>query len=497
MMRLTVAELALATGKDENYVRQHIRRKNLKAGKDGHRVVIELAEAARWAKERGLPFSQATGTLEVGDEVGTRAARMTVLASLGTDGTSENVFTHIRHRDRRSLGPWDKGENPNWYNDTILGENAGETKGLSLHRYDGTMAKCQELVKRILQEGKLDIEGLEIQFTLESKPQRHWTHQEHTSSGARSLYSPFGSSSAEITEYWCFDPEIQKRWAATLQASEEAAQKLADALHFPINKRADRVGNLMVSRALDNVESEIVSRNDNQLILRVASRDWVEPPPGAYTAIVWADYSGDRVMRRSIEISNSETVLNHESDIDLVGYEIYSSRDGVCLDRYEAHLIKAINLQLSMSGPPVELNIVGPRKGYSIKRQLDTNTIASNFTVSHDDGDGLDQAIRRKHLEHIARETDRAARDEGSLYRFSPEQVDEAVEHIAQLVRGETNSEGPIYFSRPSLQWGKSDRIQSADGNSGGGQWATPVHLVRALEKHTEDEWHNTSNQTS
>ena len=36
-MRLTVADLALAIGKDENYVRQHIRRKNLTAEKDGGR----------------------------------------------------------------------------------------------------------------------------------------------------------------------------------------------------------------------------------------------------------------------------------------------------------------------------------------------------------------------------------------------------------------------------------------------------------------------------
>ena len=63
-MGLTVAELALTIGKDENYVRQHIRRKNLAARKDGRRVFVEEAEAARWAKERGAaiqPGSQSTG----------------------------------------------------------------------------------------------------------------------------------------------------------------------------------------------------------------------------------------------------------------------------------------------------------------------------------------------------------------------------------------------------------------------------------------------------
>ena len=450
-MPLTVAELALAIGMDENYVRQHIRRKNLRAGKDGRRVFIEEAEAARWAKERGLPFSQATGTLEFGDEVSTRAARITMLAILGTDGTSRNVFTLIRHRDRRSLGPWDKEEDLSWHCATVPVENAGETKGLSFYRYDGMWTDCQEFVDRILREGKLDIEGHEVQFTLESKPQRHWAFQEHTSSGAEPLNSPFSSSSAEITEYWCFDPETQERWITGLQASEEAAQKMVDALHFPINKRSDRVGNLMIARALDAVESEIASRHDNRLILRVASRDWAEPPPGAYSATVWADYSGDKVIHQSIEISNSETVLDHESDIDLVGYEINRSSDGVCINRYEAHLIKEINFQIAMSGPPTELSIHVPRRGYSIKRQMDTNSIASTFSVASDDSDGLDQAIRKKHLVHVARETDRAARNEGSLYRFGPDQVDEAVEHIAQLVRAKANSEGPIYFSDPHL----------------------------------------------
>ena len=92
-MRLTVADLALAIGKDENYVRQHIRRKNLTAEKDGGRVFVEEAEAVRWAKERGLPLTQAIITPESDGEVSTRAARMTVLAVRAPNGTAANMFT--------------------------------------------------------------------------------------------------------------------------------------------------------------------------------------------------------------------------------------------------------------------------------------------------------------------------------------------------------------------------------------------------------------------
>ena len=447
-MSLTVAELALTIGKDENYVRQHIRRKNLAARKDGRRVFVEEAEAARWAKERGLPFSQAARTLESDDEVSTHAARMTVLAIRGNDGTSTNVFTLIRHRDRRSLGPWDKEEPLNWYCDTVPVESAGETKALSFYRCDGIMAQCQELVKQILQEGNLDIEGHEVQFTLDCKPRHHWAYQEHTSRGAGSLDSPFSNSSAEITEYWCFDSETQERWATTIQAASEAAHKMAAALHFPINQRSDRTGNLMIAKAQDAVKGEITARQDNRLILRVASRDWTEPPSGAYSATVWAGHSGDKVLHRSIEISNSETVLSRESDINLIGYEIYRNNDGECIDRYEANLVKEIHFQLAVSGPPTELNIHAPRKGYSIKRQINTSSTASTFSVTDYASEALDQAIRKKYLQYIAREADQAARGDGKC-RFTPEQVDEAVEHLAQLVRPKPGQQGPIYFVDP------------------------------------------------
>ena len=450
-MSLTIADLALAIGKDENYVRQHIRRNNLTARKNGRRVFVEEEEAIRWAKERGLPFTQAFGTLESEDEVSTHAARMTVLAIRGTDGIERNVFTLIRHRDRRSLGPWDKEENLNWYCDTVPVENAGDTKSLSFYRCDGTMARCQELVKRILQEGKLNIQGDEVRFVLERKPRHHWAYQEHTSSGTGSLKSPFSNNSAEITEYWCFDADTQELWTTTVQAAAETAEKMASALHFPINQRSDRAGNLAIAQAQNAVESEITARQGNHLILRVASKDWEKPPPGALSATVWADCSGDKVMRRSIAIGDSETVLNHESDVDLLGYEIYRNSNGECIDRYEANLLKDMSFQIVVSGPPTELNILVPRKGYSIKRQINTNSTASTFSVTDEVTESPDQGIRKKYLEYIARETDRAARKEGNLYRFSPERADEAIEHLAQLIRPKTSFKGPIYLVDPYL----------------------------------------------
>ena len=458
-MSLTVAELALAIGKDENYVRQHIRRGNLEARRDGRRVLVEEAEAARWAKKRGLPFGQTVWPLELDDQDGSRSARMTVLAIRGTDGTSRNVFTLIRHRDRRSLGPWHKEEYPGWYSDTVPVGNVGETTSLSLYRLDGLMADFQELIQLVLREGKLIIDGNEVHFALVSKPRHHWAHQEHTQTSTDSLKSWFNNLSAEITEYWCFDSEMQDQWMTTVEAAPETAEKMAEALHFPINRRSDRTGNLMIAKAQDSVESEIMAVQGNRLILRVESGDWAEPPPDAYSATVWASHCGDKVMRRSVEISNSETVLNHESDIDLIGCEIYRNSNGECIDRYEANLITEISVQMSVSRPPTEVSIHGPRKGSLIKRQINTNSTDSAFSVTDKDSEGMGQMIRQKYRDHISRENDKAARRDGKC-RFRRGQVDEAVEHLARLVRPKPGQNGPIYFVDPHFKGESESEIK-------------------------------------
>jgi hypothetical protein len=146
-MSLTIAELALIVGKDENYVRQHIRRKNLAAKKQGRRVLVEESEAARWAKERGLPFSQTIVTLGLDQGVGERAARMTVLALRTPDGTAVNVFTLVRHRNRDSLGPWGYAQSMDWHREIVTVENSELLESLELYRLDTTFEECQEIVQ--------------------------------------------------------------------------------------------------------------------------------------------------------------------------------------------------------------------------------------------------------------------------------------------------------------------------------------------------------------
>ena len=454
-MRLTVADLALAIGKDENYVRQHIRRKNLAAEKDGRRVYVEEAEAVRWAKERGLPITQAIRTPESDGEVSKRAARMTVLALQEPNGTSTNMFTLIRHRDHKSLGPWAENENLNWQRETTSVENADQAESLMLYRLDATLAKCQEIVKRILQTGVLDIEGSEIQYSIEQSPRHHWTYRNHTAIHQEVLVTPFARHSAEITEYWCFDSETQARWMAALKVAEEASRAMAKVLHFPLDQRPDRAGNLVIASAQDAIESEITANRGKNLILRVTGKSWTSPPPGAYSATVWARHSGDKVAQCSMEITEPETVISCEADTDRVGYAIYRNSDGQCIDQYEAFLMKSIGIDMVVAGPEVKMNI--KTNGNSIKVGTSLGTRHETIRIEDNKSEKIDQAIRTKHLSYRAWERDQSARKEGSLARFGPEQVEEAVAYFTNLIGQERSSEGPIYFADPHFMGEKPD----------------------------------------
>ena len=457
-MELTIADLALAVGKDQNYVRQHIRRKNLVARREGRRVLVEESEAARWAKERGLPFGQTIATLRLDDEVGERTARVTVLAHRAPDGTATNMFTLVRHRDRNSLGPWAYAENPNWYREIIAVENSERAESLELYRLDTTFPECREIVEQILQNGALMVGDEEIRYTLEPNPRRHWAYREHTKSHAELLESPFGRHSAEITEYWCFDPETQERWLETLGVAGEAAIEMAKILHFPLARRLDRVGNLVIASAQDAIQGEITANRGRDLILRVQGNDWTTPPPGTYSATVWADHSGDRVVQRSIEISEPETVIGCETDTDLVGLAIYRNSDGQCIDQYEAHLIMSIEMDLVIGGPEVRMNIKTQRKSIKVGTTLDT--ARETIRVEDSGSSEVDQAIRAKSLSYRAWEKDQSAREAGDLVRFAPEQVGEAIDYITNLIRQQSKSEGPIYFADPYFL---GDKVSDAE----------------------------------
>ena len=170
-MNLTIAELARAVNQSETYVRQHIHRKHLHTKREGRSVSVEPDEAARWARERGLPFVPPERLTVTAGAMETRTARMTVLTWHTPGAQPRNLFTLIRHRQQDTLGPWARDPDEIWSSDDLGNE-------LRLFSFDASFERCQENVDQVLHSGMLEIEGLEIQYDLEPTPRRHWAYRD-------------------------------------------------------------------------------------------------------------------------------------------------------------------------------------------------------------------------------------------------------------------------------------------------------------------------------
>ena len=162
-MRLTIQELARAVSKSENYVRQHINRKHLAVQRDERRISVTLDEAARWARERGLPFVLPANAWPSTGAMKRRTARMTVLTQLRTGERHRNLLTIVRHRRQDALSPWSNEPEETWKSDDL-------GNGLRLYSIDASFVHCQALVDQILESATLPIDGVEIHYALEPIP---------------------------------------------------------------------------------------------------------------------------------------------------------------------------------------------------------------------------------------------------------------------------------------------------------------------------------------
>ena len=439
-MNLTIAELVQAVDKSENYIRQHIHRKHLtvqKDGRNGRNVSVALDEAMRWASERGLPFnlpalaSVTTGATE------DRTARMTVLTWHAPGAQPCNLFTLIRHRRKDALGPW-AGEPDETWSSVNLGHE------LRLFSFDASFECCQALVNHILDTGTLEIDGLGIHYALESIPRHHWAYRDKRPLADASVLSPFERHSAEIIEYWSLTAESRRHWLKVLASLQgEALPQLAH-LGFPLVRRLDRVGNLMIAAAQDTIACELeVSRNQT-LIFHV---DADELLPGEYRASVWASHSGDEVLRREVPVALGRTVIELVSDIDHIGFAIFRTADGQCVDLMEVFLIMEASVRVEIqSGPTLHLRNRQSRTTHTVNP---SGSVSMINVHSDDDSAELDKEIRRLWLDRQVHERENIARREGNFVRFRPAKFEQAVQHFTRLLRQDADQTVPIYLADP------------------------------------------------
>ena len=434
-MYITIAELARAVDKSETYIRQHIHRKHLAVRKDGRNVSVALDEAMRWASERGLPFNFPARTSVTTGAMKDRIARMTVLVWQASGAQPRNLFTLIRHRRQDTLGPW-AGEPEEALSSVDLGHE------LRLFFFEASFERCQALADRILDSGTLEIDGLEIHYALKPIPRRHWAYRDDRLLADASMRSPFARHSAEIIEYWSFTAEPRKHWLKVIESLQGKKPPQLVRLGFPLDHRPDRVGNLMIAGAEDAVTFNLVARRNQTLMLHVDAKELL---PETYRASVWASHSGDEVLRRDVLVTLGQIEIGLASDVDHIGFAIFRTADGQCVDLMEAFLIMEVGVRMEVeSSPTLHLR---DRRSHFTHRITPSGSVSTINVQSDQDSAELDKGIRRLWLNRRIQEQETSARREGNFARFGPDEFEKAVQYFIDLLRQDSDRTEPIYLA--------------------------------------------------
>ena len=481
-MPLTIPELARAVGKSENYVRQHVFRKHLTVQKDGRNISVTHDEALRWARERELPFEPPSDAWVPTSATQNRTARMTVLSLHRPEMKPCNLLTVIRHRRQDALGPWSNEPSETWTTEDL-------GNGLRLSSLDAPLTHCLALVQSILDAATLPINGEKVDYVLERSPRRRWAFRDERAHADASMSSLFSRHGAEIVEYWSLAAEPRRHWLDLLDSRRGQTPLAPSRLGVPLDRLSDRVGNIMIARAEDEVACDLWVGRDGTLMLQV---DADVLPPGAYRATVWASHAGDEVLRREVPVARRLTAIQLASDVDRIGFEVFRTSDGQCLDRMEAPLLKRIGGQLKINSTSTlqlhdrqgrafhEVNLPGPSSGIDIDFDEDSS--------------GLEKEIRQRWLDRQVHEREAATRKERKFARFLPDALDDAVQYLIKILRQDADQRTPFYFADPHFETHiDGDKRQRLDRKKiyldiFAATVGAPLHILCARREPAQDE---------
>lgn len=435
-MRLTVAELARRVGRSEIYVRQHIHRNHLSARKDGRNVYVLVEDALRWAHKRGLPFEMPTGAISPKDGHG-RVARMTVLTKQLQDESLQNLLTLVRHRRQDTVGPWAGPADGLWV-PTDLGDD------LLLFSCDTSLDQCQSLIEQVVESQELEIEGRVVQFTLNPFPRLHQAYRDERPGAEASVLSPFKRHSAAVREYWNVSHDLQEEWQQFIADQPANFAVKLNRLGFPLAKRSERVGNLLIAGAEDAVTCRLAANHNWTLNFHAELHD-IETT--LYHATIWASHSGDEVLRREIRVVPGYTILDLESDVDHIGFAVYRATDGRCIDLHQTYLIKDIPIHGTfIGGPTMQFKTRRGRLRHEVNPFVRRSTIDIKYDLENR---ALDREVRQQWLYRLAGNQELEKRQQQSFARFGPGEFSEAIRFFIGLMRVYSNNRESIYIADP------------------------------------------------
>ena len=386
--------------------------------------------------------------LDKGNE--NRTARMSVLAWHPKEGEVHNLFTHIRHRRAGGMGPWARIPDCVWHSAELPASEGVGTGEIQIHSVDCRLSHCRELLERILDRNTITVGNTEIRYALEQPPRVHWAYRTNMNPFDRpnhSVASPFKRHSAKVTEFWSFEPAPRDYWRKACESHTNPHQ-LENALRglaFRLDQRLDRVGNLMITAAEDNIDCELAKARTH-LRLSVNTADGTDLPENAYFSTVWANDSEDALVHQHLEITEQHTIINVDSALDQIGFALYRRRDGQCIDRLEFPLFRELGLDMTVS--------TGQTLAIRDARRGTTNTVSigearSVTKIGDENSAALDSAIRRETLGQRSWQHDRDTRSQGNLGRFGPDKTKQAIDFFLNLLADSGHSDGPVYLADP------------------------------------------------
>ena len=432
MQDYTIQELAEAVDKTENFIRQHIFRGHLESEKKGHRTYVTYAEARRWCRERGLTITQPQ--LSLADFVAKpKVARLTVAARLCDDGQYLNLFTLLRIRRRDLLGPWQPPVNK-------LRKSEEFDNSIFLFTLDGDLSSCGSLINLALDSGKIELGDRICRFDVHESPRSFRAYRDHHGDYDEPIQSPFKDHSASIREYWCRESETRRKLLEELSENIPSQEEFGS-LGFPLSERIDRIGNIMVATAMDEVTCDLTATHNGELIFDIDG----EFTPGEYSATLWAMQNGDTISHSQMAVRSRTSNVNLPEDPDRIGFEIHSSSDDQCIDRFDINLVMQVNVKLTFdAGPTLELTDKSGNKA----RVASTIPATENISVRSDvEGSSLERMVRTRKLGYMAKKREISTLREGKLRRFEPMQLNDARSHFVQLLRQDDDKTTPIYLA--------------------------------------------------
>lgn len=419
---LTIAELARASGKTENNIRQNIFRKLLKSTKRGNVVEISRKEAERWAKKKKITLQFSPEESEKIDLLNERSVRIHVLAGLAPNSRWINIVTAVKQRRLAELAT------SSW---EVLAET--DDKGLQLLKWDCKESEANSWIEKAAAGAAETILGTEIHFNVGSSAKHYFCPRIHDDDKAPApQVSPFANASATAVEFMAGDDLP----TAVSQKLNEIPADWFKKIGLSIAEYFDHAGSLIVYTATDDVRGQVSVMSKKALKFSVRTSANIILKDYFVTLLAWR--RDELVFDRAFDLTQPSHHLSGNADIDRWKYQIFHKPSGRLVDEDEATLILSIQGTIQALGPSVELRDANNKPFGHVQ----TTALTSQFGV----GENSDRAASLYH-HRLSQQRYEKSKSRGELFRLDSEEA--ALEQIAKILKSFSAADGPIYWADP------------------------------------------------